>query len=605
MTSGLAKTRRIVPYIGMAATAILLVAAFVLGLVSFGKMRQVITEEFNQQQLVLAKNLSALIRQDLDFLSRELMVLNSSPSIQFSESPSWRSRMKVTMNSIQGEELLEIWRWESLDKDSSVMDRTGGVRTERWPFDEARLAKWARDGANRNKIMMALMPQTAAGKYGGRPLLLMAVPTYQVSPDEAHATPPGRFAGALAFMLDASAVASRFVDQARSGTTGYAWVIDGEGIFLAHPKHEFIGRNAFMARHQEFPSLGFERINEIMRDEMLTGQEGTGEYVSGWHRDVAGPVEKLIAYAPVEVHSRPPRLFWSVAVVAPTSEVHGLVRSLFMRQFFTQAAIFLAILAGAFSVLRLERYWGNLQKQKEREINLSSRLAALGTLSAGVAHEINNPIAIILGFTDLLLEKIPEGAEGHEQLKIIERQGLACKKIVENLSRFARIPEQRDETSDMNEEVKRVVAMVQNTLLTEKIVCKTELHEGLPRVMGDPQGLGQVLLNLITNARAAMKNGGMLTIGTRQSGDFAELWVQDTGSGIRRQDLGHIFDPFFTTKAPGEGTGLGLSISHGIIERAGGAMTVQSRHEEEAGSEPSGTTFTVRLPVADKTREDA
>ncbi len=604
MPAGLAKTRKIVPLAGMAATTLLLIAAFVLGLVSFGKMRQVVTEEFNQQQLVLAKNLSALIHQDLDFLRRELMVLNSSPSIQYSESPSWRSRIKVTIGSIQGEELLEVWRWEPLDNNVLVMDRNGSVRGEAWPFAKDKLAAWAKDESHRNKIMLVAVPDSIGARYKGKALLLMVVPNYQVSPDEAHAFPSGRFSGALAFLLDASAVASRFVDDARSGGTGYAWVIDGQGTFLAHPKREFIGRNAFTARREEYPSLGFERINEIMRDQMLKGREGTGEYVSGWHRDVAGPVEKLIAYSPVEVDNGPPGLFWSVAVVAPTSEVQGLVRALFMRQFFIQAAIFLAIVAGAFSVVRLERYWSRLQKQKEREINLSSRLAALGTLAAGVAHEINNPVAIILGFTDLLLEKFPEGAEGHDQLKIIERQGLACKKIVENLGRFARIPEQRDETSDVNEEVRRVVAMVNNTLLTEKIVCKTELEDGLPKAMGDPQGLGQVLLNLITNARAAMKSGGALTIGTRLDGAFVELRVSDTGSGIRKRDLAHIFDPFFTTKAPGEGTGLGLSISHGIIERAGGTMAVQSRHEEAAAGESSGTTFAVRLPVADTIRRD-
>ncbi len=605
MTASLAKTRRVVPFAGMAATILLLIAAFVLGLVSFGKMRQVVADEFNQQQLVLAKNLSALIRQDLDFLRRELMVLNSSPSIQFSESPSWRSRMKVTMDSIQGGELLEIWRLPSLGEAARVMDESGGVHSEQWPFGRDEISKWAVGGPRRGDILVAAIPPSAKAGRGSKPLLLMVVPTYQVSPDEAHAAPSGRFAGALAFVLDASAIASRFVSQARSGATGYAWVIDGGGTFLGHPKGEFVGRNAFMARHEDFPSLGFERINEIMRDKMLRGQEGTGEYASGWHRNVAGPVEKLIAYAPVEVNSSPPRLFWSVAVVAPTSEVQGLVRSLFLRQFFMQAAIFLAIVAGAFSVLRLERYWAHLQKQKEREVNLSSRLAALGTLSAGVAHEINNPLAIILGFTDLLLEKFPEGTDGHDQLKIIERQGLACKKIVENLGRFARIPEQRDESTDVNEEARRVVAMVNNTLLTEKIVCKTQFEDGLPRACGDPQGFGQVLLNLITNARAAMKGGGTLTIGTRPDGEFVELWVGDTGTGIRKRDLGHIFDPFFTTKAPGEGTGLGLSISHGIIERAGGTMAVESRHEEESGEAQSGTIFTVRLPAADAARRDA
>ena len=441
-------------------------------------------------------------------------------------------------------------------------------------------------------------PRSLQERYAGRLLVIIATPHYRTSVGEARSRSADRFAGVLIFVLDASAIANRFTDHARSGGTGYAWVIDERGTFLAHPMRSFVGKNAFKARPQLNPAIGFEGINAIMRDRMLTGQEGTGSYVSGWHRQSVGPIHKLIGFCPVTIDPDRPVRRWSVAVVAPVSEVHGLVASLFMRQFFMQAAIVLAILAGGLSLLRLERHWTRLKKQREREVNLSSRLASLGMLSAGVAHEINNPIAIILGFTDVLLEKTPPDSQAYEHLKIIERQGLACKKIVENLGRFARIPEQRDETTDLNEEVRRVLSMVQNTLLTEKVECHADLQDGLPRVMGDPQGLQQVLLNLITNARGAMKtSGGTLTVQTRRADDRVAVTVRDTGHGIRRQDLGRIFDPFFTTKAPGEGTGLGLSISYGIVEKAGGRITVESVHEDDVGAGRSGTTFTVVLPI--------
>ena len=598
MTARMGPGRRFLPLLGVAATAALLLFAFVLGLVSFGKMRQVVTEEFNQQQLGLARNLSALIQQDLDFLRRELLVLNRSPSIQYSESPSLASRMHVTFESIQGGELLEIRRVDADGERAVVMDSGHEAKTEERPFGAETYFAWATRAENEDRVLIQEPPPWLRERYGDRPLLLMAAANYQVSPDEAHPIPTGRFSGVLVFLVDASALARRFTEEARSGSTGYAWVIDDRGTFLAHPMKDFIGKNAFRARQQMNPSLGFEGINVIMRDRMIKGQEGTGDYVSGWHRQVVGPVHKLIGFCPVFLDPGRKDLIWSVAVVAPVSEVQGLVRSLFLRQFFMQAAIVLAALAGGISVIRIQRNWAQLQKQREREVNLSSRLASLGTLAAGVAHEINNPIAIILGFADLLLEKTPEGTEAHEQLKIIERQGLACKRIVESLNRFARIPEQRDETADLNEEVRRVVAMVQNTLLTEKIQCRTDLAQDLPRVMGDPQGLQQVLLNLISNARGAMKNGGALTVRTWAEGGEAAASVSDTGHGIPKRDIQRIFDPFFTTKDPGEGTGLGLSISHGIIEKAGGRITVESRHEDEVEPGRSGTTFTVRLPLA-------
>jgi signal transduction histidine kinase len=427
----------------------------------------------------------------------------------------------------------------------------------------------------------------------------MATPRYGARPG---ATSASDFDGVLMFTVDASALARRFTADARSGSTGYAWVIDETGIFLAHPMADFIGKNAFTARHERDPHLGFEGINLIMRDHMLRGEEGAGEYESGWHRQQVGPVRKLIGYCPIHLGPSPADPTWSVAVVAPTSEVQGMVRALFLRQLFVQSAIALAILAGSISLLRREQYWARLQKQRERQLNLSSRLAALGTLAAGVAHEVNNPIAIVLGFTDLLLERTPPGTEAHEQLKIIEKQATACKRIVENLGRFARGPVGGGETVDLNAELRRVLAIVRNTLLTEKIQCSVDLDESAPPVRGDPQGIQQVLLNLITNARAAMKSGGTLALGTRRAGAFVEMEISDTGHGIPSADLERIFDPFFTTKAPGEGTGLGLFISHGIIEAAGGTITVESRAEADVGRERSGTTFRVSLPIAEATR---
>ncbi len=590
--------RRMVPLVGIVATVLLLIFAFVLGLVSFGKMRQVVTEEFNGQQLVLAQNLAALIQQDLDFLRRELAVLNLSPSLQGGPSPALVNRLKVTLASIQEGELLEIRSVSSSGREAVVLDRSGVARSEPGPFNDDPCFLWALVAANRGRILVNDSPRSLRERYGGRPLLTMATPHYRAAAAGVGSRRQDEFSGVLLFVLDASAIAGRFTDHARSGSTGYAWVLDERGTFLAHPMSSFVGKNAFEVRPRLNPAIGFEGINAIMRDRMLTGQEGTGSYTSGWHRQAVGPIHKLIGFCPVHVDPERPGRRWSVAVVAPVSEVHGLVASLFMRQFFMQAAIVLAILAGGISLFRMERRWTRLKKQREREVNLSSRLASLGMLSAGVAHEINNPIAIILGFTDVLLETAPPGSQAHEHLKIIERQALACKTIVENLGRFARIPEQRDETADLNEEVRRVLAMVQSTLLTEKIECRADLQDGLPRAMGDPQGLQQVLLNLITNARGAMKTrGGTLTVRTYRVDDRVAVAVRDTGHGIRRQDLGRIFDPFFTTKAPGEGTGLGLSISHGIVEKTGGRITVESQHEDDVGAARSGATFTVLLPV--------
>ncbi len=585
--------RHIVPLVGMIAAVTLLVAAFILGLLSFGQMRQVVSEEFNAQQLVLARNLSTLIRQDVDFLKRELLVLNQSPCGEPLSAESWRQRMRVALASVEGRELLEIRCVDAAGTSARIVTASGEERVGHEDLTAGGAYRWAVRPEHRGQVFVSSTRLTADPQHSVL-TLLMATP--QVIPGDRGGA--ARFGGVLMFAVDASALARRFTADARSGTTGYAWVIDETGTFLAHPMADFIGKSAFTARHEKDPRLGFEGINVIMREHMLRGEEGVGEYESGWHRQEVGPVRKLIGYCPIRLDPEQTTPPWSVAVVAPTSEVQGMVRALFLRQLYVQSAIALAILAGSVSLLRRERYWSRLQKQRERQLNLSSRLAALGTLAAGVAHEVNNPIAVILGFTDLLLETTPPGTEAHEQLQIIEKQALACKRIVENLGRFARGPAVGDETADLNAEVRRVLVIVRNTLLTEKIECAADLEDGVPLVRGDPQGLQQVLLNLVTNARGAMKAGGTLTLRTRRAGDRVVLDVSDTGHGIAPANLERIFDPFFTTKAPGEGTGLGLFISHDIIEDAGGTITVESRTAGEAGPEPPGTTFHVSLAVA-------
>jgi len=237
-------------------------------------------------------------------------------------------------------------------------------------------------------------------------------------------------------------------------------------------------------------------------------------------------------------------------------------------------------------------------KTMEAQLFHTEKLASLGSLSAGVAHEMNNPIAIILGFTEMLLERFPEGSKEHEILKTIERQGNNCQRIIENLLTFARIPQKTTTETDVVEDLQKVVNVVMNTLVTKKVDLKTDIAENLPIVRGDGQQLEQVFLNIVNNAVAAMDGGGILTISARRSNGMVSINFSDTGHGIPPENMDKIFEPFFTTKKVGEGTGLGLSVSYGIVKKFGGDIQVRSR-TAEGGVEP-GTTFTVLLPVAEK-----
>ena len=250
-------------------------------------------------------------------------------------------------------------------------------------------------------------------------------------------------------------------------------------------------------------------------------------------------------------------------------------------------------------VIELERDVTEWKKSGDQLYNMQ-KLAFLGKLAADLSHEFNNPLAVILGFVDLLLEKTKQSTQGYEILKTIERQAFNCKRIVENLISFAASPDVTKHSTDVNANLERVVSVVVDILRAEKIVIEKNLAADLPRAKGNPGHLRQVFTNLITNAVAAMRGGGgLLTISTRHNSpeNRVEVLFKDTGHGIKAEYRNEIFDPFFTTREMGEGGGLGLSVCYGLVSKNDGEITFETVTEEE-DRENKGTTFTVSLPVA-------
>jgi len=234
-------------------------------------------------------------------------------------------------------------------------------------------------------------------------------------------------------------------------------------------------------------------------------------------------------------------------------------------------------------------------KNLERQLVNAEKLASLGTLAAGVAHEVNNPLGVILGFCDLLLRKADKESQAYDDLKTIERQGLHCKQVVENLLSFARLGEGGSEYANVNHGIEDIVKVVRHTLDMHGIELSLSLAEDLPLVVGDSRQLQQVFMNLINNSAAAMTSGGTLRISTglERSTRKAVIRIEDDGIGIKPEHLDHIFEPFFTTKPEGQGTGLGLFVSYGIIDKYGG--TIDCVSNDSASLKPRGTTFTIKL----------
>lgn len=684
---------------------VLLVVGVLLGHWSSQQMRDLVADQFNQEQLVIAKHIAGLIEEKMSFLRKELLLLAERKSGSPFEPESYSETLTQTFHRVLGN---GVWKIEVADLEAGTaytfMPYMGYSTRE---ISEEWTTAWTTAVNSGKGDVWTLSPRT-------RPQWISLT---------LGAIFPGNHKRVILFDVNVSWFLAPFVREIRSGKTGYAWLIDDKGIFMAHPNTDFVGQSALEIREEKYPGIPLGMINFIQKEKMLEGQVGTGWYYSGWHRGITGKIKKLIAYCPVTIADLPSQR-WSVAVVAPISEIEEAVRDSNFRQLVIQGLIVLVILSGAATILFFERRWNRILEERverrtrdlkksednyrslvesaedfiysvdlsgrfqslnsftanffggtsdefigkdlgsvfphhvveqqrklirlvydfgksvrgefdwemgeheiwisanfmplksddgavsavlciarditeskilERQLINAEKLASMGTLAAGVAHEINNPLGVILGFSELLLRKAEKESQEYEDLKTIERQGLHCKEVVENLLSFARHGDGATEYCNLNQCLEEIIRVVRHTLEMNDIELRLELAETLPSVKGDSRQLQQVFLNLINNAIPAMEHGGVLKIRTflERSTRKGVVEFQDTGVGISPDDLDHIFEPFFTTKPEGQGTGLGLFVSYGIIKKYGGTIDCTSR--TSTPSRPGDTTFTVKL----------
>ncbi len=691
-------------------SALVLIAAATCLNVRFGESaRRVVKDRFNEEQLVVARNIRYWIENRIEFLEKEVVLASKRIESVGAGEPEAYAALKPCFDRVVE---LGVGRIELRDRASQL---TYIFYPSRRQISSRFFDTPPVEESMENHSAISAVSISEPFVEGADIFLMLSVVPHHVVFDK------------LSFQLNVSWFLSPFLKNIRSGKTGYAWLIDSRGRFLFHPQSDFIGESAFEARQNRDPDISYAQINAIQRERMLKGMEGAGAYYSTWHRGITGRIEKLIAYCPVAVSENPAQT-WSVAVVAPLIEIEDAVRKIFLWQGMLQGVLVLVILAGSGLLLWVEIRWshrlektvaartlalkrseekyrslvesaedfiftldetGRLtsvnyftaasfgstpeelvgcdvyrlfprevaekqirnvrtvfekgksvrdefeltvenseiwlganfmplkneagrmnavlciarditeNKKLERYLITTEKLASLGTLAAGVAHEINNPLGVMLGFCDLLVRKKEPGSQEYEDLKIIERQGFHCKQIVENLLSFARVGKETTDDCSINDCLEEIIKVVRHSLEMSAIDLDVELTENLPRVVGDDRQLQQVFLNLINNASAAMPEGGPLKIRTSLSATKRKIRIQieDRGTGIPPENIDNIFEPFYTTKPEGEGTGLGLFVSYGIIHKFGGSITCDSR-AHETREQPGGTTFTVTLPMS-------
>ncbi|UCD17156.1 MAG: PAS domain S-box protein [Candidatus Zixiibacteriota bacterium] len=680
--------------------------AFLLVYENAGIMRDQINHDFNHQQLILARQAAFQVGADLQDVEIEF---NSLQRL-FVHRPGkdvFEDAVKEAAKRMRSKGLIELGLADRRRQVRLSYALTGGDRSDSLP-------KSLQCGCGKESHLL-LGPLQKMTEADGSTGFISLLCTCLDSDDQQS--------GILFARLNVSRLFRRVTRTIRSGQSGYAWVINGDGIFLYHPDRELIGRNAFSVNQQDRPYIFLRKSTEALREQMLGGQEGTGGYESARHVGPVGRISKLIAFTPIESEALDGDRIWSVAVTAPTDEIAEAVHRVYTRHFAAEVALIASMFVfGWLAFIYQQRVsrglqervseqqeiiasimknsvdgiifidlqnrvklwnrgaeliygytseemvgqtfhrlippdidanrelrriaeevtrYGHIRNYRARRLTKDGRritvdisrtlifskdnqilgstaiikditeevemdqriynaekLASIGTLAAGVAHEINNPLGIILGFTDLLRERFEPGSQEYKDLQLIEQNAQNAKQIVEDMLGFARVTEGFEEVVNVPKSIGTVVKVVHSTLKTENIEIAVDCPDLLPRVRGDTREYQQVIFNLINNAVAAMEpGGGILTIAAAENNGQVAVTIADTGNGIPDRIKTQIFDPFFTTKKAGEGTGLGLSLCYGIVKKYGGSITFDSISEEDHPGRKTGTTFTVSMPV--------
>jgi signal transduction histidine kinase len=410
----------------------------------------------------------------------------------------------------------------------------------------------------------------------------------------------GTLLGVVVVSFDLQRVREIMEKRTGLGKTGETYLVDRNYRFVTNPKHREEG-----LLKREVRTRGVE--------ECLKGSSGVGMYENYAGRPVIGAYlwlekQELCLVAEIEEREAFAQIFdlrnaiikvgmvvtvvivMVVVVISRsiTQPIHELMKGAerigrgdLEHRIDIRTGDEIGVLAQSFNAMVK-----NLS-EAQRKLIQSEKLASIGRLAAGVAHELNNPLANISLNTEMLLRTCRDKAVA-KKLRVIEENVASAAKIIRDLLDFSREPRLELEYLDINEVLEKTLESLKYRMKGIKLVKDLS---PVPRIMGDRVRLGQVFTNLVTNAIQAMEEGGTLTVASRLKGDWVEVQVRDTGKGIPREHLHKIFDPFFTTKGVGKGTGLGLAITYSIVQKHRGWIDVES----EVGK---GTTFIVRLPVA-------
>ncbi|MCM0756940.1 ATP-binding protein [Desulfovibrio aminophilus] len=391
---------------------------------------------------------------------------------------------------------------------------------------------------------------------------------------------------------------NELVESVAVGQTGLAYIVNNQGEFQTRPRREAAVGPAEM-RGILLRAAGAETRGDFSPESAAAGIRAAQSSVAlDVIHEPAGGKDVLLLTAPLKDGA------WTLVYQQDEADAYASL-------YHARNLSLFAILAGGVGILLMAVLVANrmvnriVEADRERDmmndqVIEAGKLASVGELAAGIAHEINNPLAIMLeeaGWVlDLLDDESLRGHESHPEmvraLKQIRQQGGRCRDITHKLLSFARKIDPTVKPVQVNDIVRDMAALSEQRAHLANVRVSVDLAPDLPEVPASPSELQQVLVNLINNAIDALERGGELKVSTRLDGGFVRLDVADNGMGIPKANMARIFDPFYTTKPVGKGTGLGLSICYGIVRKMGGEISVDSVLNQ-------GTVFHIRLPIGE------
>ena len=431
--------------------------------------------------------------------------------------------------------------------------------------------------------------------------------------------------GVAAISMSLDRIYDTLIDPVKIGKRGYAMVKDQEGTIIMHPVKEQVGMDVIESRKEVHPELEFEELEDLISNQ-LTGNKGTAVYHSYWWGDnVLKRVKKLNAYAPVKLGE----YFWVVALTMSYDEIQGPINRFLIKIIIIAALIAVIIYIFTSKIFRLKRNKDKLEKEtkylkvlnetsenlrkKEAELYHSHKLKMIGTLAGGIAHDINNLLTPILGYSELLLIRMDETNEYYDEIEEIFKASQKGKDLIQQILAFSRHENGivKIERININNVVDEAIKLLK-AILPKDISIKKIIKDNCIYINGNFTQIHQIIFNLCINAYQAIGDSrGEIKINVdtisgleikdfcksvHKERDYVEITIEDTGCGMDEERKNRIFDPFFTTKTIGEGTGLGLFVVQNIIDKYQGAITVES----QVGI---GTSFRVYLPLISESEE--